>query len=101
MRVLSDSEVNTRSRLLADLQSALSELGIESRLARRHRLVLRYNVAPLEPSGLTELQLHIFTDHGKQVATTDGAVYRLDRGGEFPAGDAAAAATLIYGGHDG
>jgi hypothetical protein len=98
--ILSDSEADSRLRLLAELRAELSALGVESVLARNHRLVLRYNAVPLDPSGLTDPQLHIFTAEGKRVATTDGMVYRLDRGGEFPAGDAAAAATLIRGGRD-
>jgi hypothetical protein len=92
--ILSDLEAESRLRLLAELQAALSALGVESILARNHRLVLRYNVAPLDPSGLTDPQLHIFGNKG--VVTTDGKVYRLDRGGEFPVDNAAAVATLIW-----
>jgi hypothetical protein len=93
--LLAEAEVNARLGQLAALKSALSVLGVESVLARNHRLVLRYNVAPLEPSGLTDPQLHIFSADGARVATTDGAAFRLDQGGEFPAESAAAAAELI------
>jgi hypothetical protein len=70
--------------LLRELKAELSALGIESVLARNHRLVLRYNAGPLDPSGLTDPQLHIFTAAGKQVATTDGAVFPAGQGSGVP-----------------
>jgi hypothetical protein len=96
MGLMTELEVNTRMRQLAELKSALATLGVESVLARNHRLILRYNNAPLEQSGLTDPQLHIFVADGKHVATADGAAYRLDHGGEFSAENAATAARLIF-----
>ena len=81
--------------LLAALQTELEAAGVRCVLARTHRLVLRYNLAPLAPSGLTDPQLHIFTPGSKDTATTDGLVYRLASGREHPAGDPSAAACEI------
>jgi len=81
--------------LLAELQDALAALGVRSVLARNHRLVLHYNHSPCEPSGLTNPELHIFAADGTDIVTTDGGTYRLANGNECPAGDPAAAATVI------
>lgn len=94
--VLDDSEVADRLLLLAELQAALAGLGVRCVVASRHRLVLRYNdPPPLAPSGPTSPTLHIFAPDGTRTAATDGAVYRLDDGREFPAADPAAAAASI------
>jgi hypothetical protein len=95
--ILTDSDANRRLRLLSDLREALSALGIESVLVRNHRLVLRYRTAPYEASGLTDPQLHVFTAGVRQVATTDGTAYWVDRAAQFLALDAADAATFICG----
>lgn len=95
--ILEDSEVARRMLLLAGLQARLARLGVRSVLARRHRLVLRFNdPPPLAPSGPTEPTLHVFAPGGTQIATTDGNVYRLDSGLELPASDPAAAAASIH-----
>lgn len=94
--VLSDSEAGQRVMLLGELHAALDNLGVRCVLARNHRLVLRYNdPPPLLPSGPTDPTLHIFGQASTLIATTDGTVYRLDDGQEFPASDPAAAATAI------
>jgi hypothetical protein len=94
--ILDNDEVANRTLLLTELRAALAEFGVRCVLARRHRLVLRYGEkAPLEPSGLTDPTLHVVTPDGTRVASTDGAVYRLDTGQEFAASDPAAAATMI------
>jgi hypothetical protein len=94
--ILSEAQVSRRMILLAELQAALETLGIGCVLARRHRLVLRYNdPPPLAPSGPVSPTLHIFTPGGTRTAGTDGTTYRLDDGREFPVADAAAAATSI------
>jgi hypothetical protein len=94
--VLSDSEAGQRVMLLGELHAALDNLGVRCVLARNHRLVLRYNdPPPLLPSGPTDPTLHIFGPAGTLVATTDGTVYRLDDGQEYPASDPAAAAAAI------
>ncbi len=64
-------------------------------LARHHRLVLKYNRVPSRPSGLTDPELHILAPDSTDIATTDGSTYRLASGMQCPAGDPAAAATLI------
>ncbi len=69
-------------------------------LARHHRLVLRYYQAPLDPSGLTDPQLRIFTPNGDTaVVTTDGSTYRLGSGQEYPVTSTAAAAAAIWTRH--
>jgi hypothetical protein len=93
--VLDESEVGRRMLLLAELRSSLAELGVRSVVARNHRLVLRYNQVPLEPSGLTNPRLHIFCRSAARTAVTDGMSYRLDSGEEFPASDPAAAAVHL------
>jgi len=81
--------------LLDSLHAALDSFGVRCVLARNHRLVLRYNEAPLSPSGLTNPRLHIFLPCGTRTAVTDGTVYWLDTGEAAPAGDPAAAARLF------
>jgi hypothetical protein len=94
--ILDDSEAASRTLLLAELQAALTGLGVRCVLARRQRLVLRYSdKAPLEPSGPTDPTLHVFAPDGTRVASMDGTVYRLGSGQEFPASDPATAATMI------
>lgn len=93
--VLSETEVASRVSLLAALRGALEEAGIRCLLARKHRLVLRYSQGPCEPSGMTDPQLHVFGPSGRDVATTDGAVYRLASGSEVAVTDPAAAADAI------
>lgn len=95
--ILSPAEAGRRLEALAALQAGLAAAGVRCLLARKHRLVLRYNSGPLEPSGLTDPQLHIFTPGGKDTATTDGLVYRLASGKEFPADDPSAATAQITG----
>lgn len=95
--ILSPAEVGRRLELLAALQAALRAAGVRCLLARKHRLILRYNSVPFEPSGLTDPQLHIFTPGGKDIATTDGLVYRLASGKEFPADHPPAAAAGVVG----
>ena len=94
--ILSGTEANRRMLLLADLQAALAAHDIASVLARNHRLVLRSERGPCEPSGPTDPQLHIFTRDGTDVATTDGITYSLASGTEYPAGDPAATAALLH-----
>lgn len=93
--VLSETEAARRVSLLAELRGALESAGVRCLLARKHRLVLRYNQGPYEPSGMTDPQLHIFASGGADVATTDGAVYRLASGAELAVTDPAAAAGAI------
>lgn len=89
--ILESDEVDRRMLLLAGLQDALHGLGVTCYLARHQRLVLRYAEGPLEPSGPTNPQLHIFLTGSPQSVTTDGACYRLGKR-EFPVSDPAAAA---------
>jgi hypothetical protein len=94
--VLEESEAARRTFVLCELQAALAALGVQSVRAGRHRLVLRYNdPPPLLPSGPTDPTLHIFGPARALVATTEGTVYRLDDGQEFPVVDPAAAAAAI------
>jgi hypothetical protein len=93
--VLSDAEASRRTALLERLRETLTGLGVECVLARNRRLVLRYNQSPLEPSGLTELRLHVFGPGGKDIVTTDGASYRLASGAKCGTDDPAGAAALV------
>jgi hypothetical protein len=53
--ILDDAEVAKRTLLLGELYAALAALGVRCVLARRHRLVLRYNdTPPLAESGPTD-----------------------------------------------
>src|SRR6266700_7949177 len=86
--------------LLAELQDALTDLGVRSVLARHHRLVLQYNRVPSGPSGLTDPELHILAPAGTDIVTTDivttdGTTYRRASGQQYPVADPAAAAALI------
>ncbi len=85
--------------LLTDLQAALKALGLQCVLARNHRLVLRYNEASCEPSGLTEPVLHIFIQDGTAIATTDGHAYHVSGGRHYSACDSGAVAADIVRGH--
>ena|ERR1700722_18652937 len=95
--VLDQAEAGHRMLLLAELRSALANLGVRSVLARNHRLVLRYNEAPLNPSGLTNPRLHIFCPGGTRAAVTDGISYQMDNGEGFPTSDPAAVAAQLAG----
>ncbi len=93
--ILDDDVVARRMFLLAGLHYQFDGLGVQCVLARRQRLVLRYNSeGPHKPSGLTDPHLYVFLSGGSQVVTTDGANYRLGSD-EFPVGDPAAAAVAI------
>jgi hypothetical protein len=93
--VLPPPEAATRIALLTELQAALTRLGVQSMLARRHRLVLRYADNPVPPSGPTNPTLHVFAASTLTVST-DSTTYRISTGQELPAGDPAAAAALIF-----
>ncbi len=93
--ILDRAEVEGRMLLLAELQDALTDLGVRSVLARNHRLVLQYNRVPSGPSGLTEPQLYVFGPYGTDIATTDGSTYNLASGRQCLADDPAAAASHI------
>jgi hypothetical protein len=93
--VLENTEAERRRLLLAELQTALAGLGIHSTLARKHRLVLRYSDGAAGRNGLTDPQLFVFAESGTTTVATDGSVYKLRDGQEFPAADPAAAAVII------
>jgi hypothetical protein len=94
--ILDDAEAARRLLALTYLQAALTESGVQTTLARNHRLILRSSEkAPLEPSGQTDPRLYIFLPDGTRTATTDGTSYLLDNGHAIPAADPAAAAALI------
>jgi hypothetical protein len=95
--ILSDTEVASRMRLLGQLRTALETAGVRCVLARRHRLVLRYNRGPHQPSGLTDPQLRLYSAPQMDIVTTDGAVYRLASGGEFAVDDPSAVVEAITG----
>lgn len=96
--ILAEAEVTRRMLRLAQLHAALAMHGVRSVLARNHRLALRYNSDPCEPSGLTDPTLHIFGPSGTDIATTDGIAYSLASGGRFPADDPIAAAAVVLHG---
>jgi hypothetical protein len=96
--VLDEPEADRQALMLAELQAALTALDVNTVLARRHRLVLRYSdPPPLAPSGPTSPTLHIFAPDGTRTATADGSVYQLDDGRTFPISDPATAAAAICG----
>ena len=94
-QVLAETEVSQRVLLLAELHAALAAWGIRCVLARKHRLVLRYDVARCGPSGPVNPELHIFAADSADIATTDGATYSLASGGRYPVDDPAAAAAAV------
>ena len=95
--ILASSEVVKRKALLAELRAALDEAGIESRLAGRRRLVLRYTERPPHaPSGLIDPMLFVF-GAAQDAVTTDGDFFRLRDGQELPVGDLAAVVAAISG----
>ena len=97
--ILSEVEVASRMRRLAQLQTALEKAGVRCVLARKHRLVLRYNRGPGEPSGLTDPQLRLYCADRADIATTNGSFYRFASGYEFPVADPSAAAEAIVRRH--
>jgi hypothetical protein len=92
--ILSDAEACRRLALLGELRGALAGLGVRSVVARRHRLVLRYNTAPCEPSGLTDPRLHVLAGSRPCVVSTDGTTFTAE-GVTCAAGDVPAAAAAI------
>jgi hypothetical protein len=93
--VLDSAEAARRVLALTYLQSALAETGIQSTLARNHRLVLRYSEkGPHAPSGQTDPRLHIFLPAETRTVTTDGTNYLLDNGHAIPIEDPAAAVLI-------
>jgi hypothetical protein len=97
--ILTQAEVAGRMLLLAELQVALAALGVQSVLARNHRLVLRSSRGPCAPSGLTNPHLHIVTPDGSNIATTDGSTYSFASGQVCPANDPEAVATIVRENH--
>lgn len=93
--VLDDAEAHRRLLALAALKASLADLGIASILARKHRLVLRYNDRITGSNGLTDPELHVLGPAQIDVATTNGTVYRLGGAREYSAADPTAAAALI------
>jgi hypothetical protein len=94
--VLDEPEADRQALMLAELQAALTELDVNTVLARRHRLILRFShPSPLAPSGPTSPTLHIFAPDGTRTAMADGSVYQLDDGRTFPLGDPATVAAAI------
>jgi hypothetical protein len=94
--ILDQHEVSQRSALLAILRDALDERGARSVLTRNHRLVLRYNQSPCEPSGPTDPQLRVLASAGPaQVITTDGTTYRLAGDAQWPVSDPRTAAAAL------
>jgi hypothetical protein len=94
--ILDDAEAARRLLALTYLQADLTESGIQSTLARNHRLILRYSESALPPpSGQTDPRLYIFLPDGTCTATTDCTSYLLDDGHAIPTADPAAAAALI------
>lgn len=94
-QVLAKDEASRRVLLLAELQAAFTALGVRCVLARKHRLVLRYNQGPCGPSGPVNPELHVFAGDGTDIATTNGATYSLASGGQYPADDPAATAAVV------
>lgn len=93
--ILPEAEVARRQLQLADLRAALASAGIDSTLAGRHRLVLRYGEGRCEPSGPIDPQLHVFLTGGTVVVTTDGTSYHLPGGVTSSTSDSAVAAAAL------
>ena len=93
--ILTPRYAAARMALLAELQTALTGLGVQCVLARRHRLVLRYTDKPVSPSGLTDPTLHVFALGGTHTVSTDGTTYRPSAGEEIPADDPPAVAAAL------
>ncbi len=82
IEILDETEAARRMRLLAALQGTLKQRQVRSILARNHRLFLRYNDGPGEPSGLTDPKLHVFGPQG-HVVTIKNSTYVLDGEKQF------------------
>jgi hypothetical protein len=96
--ILGEAEVERRVLLLARLQAALAERGVQAVAGRHQRLAL--GVATGNGSGPTDPRLYIYAPDGVTVrASTDGIVYRLDGGEQYPVTDRALAAAAICGHH--
>lgn len=95
--ILTDAEAARRMLVLAELQAALSALGARCVLARNHKLVLRYNEGPCEPSGLTDPQLLVFLPARSLYITTDNDDYFWLGNRQSPVDNPAAAAAAICG----
>jgi hypothetical protein len=93
--ILFEADVSQRMHLLAELRQALSANGVESVLARNHRLVLRYNEPSCAPSGLTDPTLHILGGDHAATVTTNGTVYSLPGGRQCSVSNPAQAALSI------
>ena len=93
--ILAEGEVRRRIHLLSELRQALSANGVESALARNHRLVLRYSEPCSAPSGLTDPTLHILGGDQTGIVTTNGTVYSLPGGQQCPVSNPAQAALAI------
>lgn len=94
-QLLPEEQVIRRLALLAELRDALSAQGIGSVVARNHRIVLRFNASPYEPSGLTNPGLHILGGERIEAVTTDGAAYHLPGNRQCSVSDPAGAALMI------
>lgn len=94
IEILDEAEVVRRMRMLAALQETLKRQQIRSILARKHRLFLRYNDGPHEPSGMTDPELHVFGPK-KHVVTIKDSAYVLDGGKRFHRPAAIAAAIAV------
>jgi hypothetical protein len=93
--ILDDAEAARRLLLLAQLKTALADLGFQCTLARKHHLVLRYADGVAGPNGLTDPQLYVFTEPAPAKVTTDGVVYQVSDSQKFPAANPTAAAAVI------
>lgn len=96
--VLGEAEARRRALLLEELQAAFAGLGVRCVLARKRRLVLRYDVARCGSSGPVDPELHIFAGDHADIATTDGMAFVLSGGGRHPADDPLAAAAAVVAG---
>jgi hypothetical protein len=96
--ILRDEEAERQRGLLLGLQAALDGLGIESVLARNHRLALPTKYVQVSgASGLKPPSLHVFAVRLGlvRVQVSDGESFLLATGQSFPARDAVRAADEI------
>lgn len=88
---LTSAEAALRRGLLEALRAALAQRRVDSAVAGRRTLVLRSARGGIRYRRyrqlLTDPQLYVFIGGGVDVVTTDGRVYRLPGGREFPVAD--------------
>lgn len=92
--ILVSGEADRRKVMLARLQEALAEQGVESVVAGRHSLTL-HGAGPGQPSRPADPELHVLGPDRHHIVTTDGWYYRFADNRMHPADDPRGAAGCV------